>query len=184
MENIKPPKSNPKVDALRDRLNAVKRLQFALKFQPNDPDFMLTGSMVYALQGFRMEPNDIDIIINNPSDDLIRELQTLVTHFPPIRKGDSEDLVKYHESVSIYQFMYTSLTPPHTPYKIDVFTKLPSEGGNGLMNYDGITLSPLMNSVWAKQNYKRLKDLKTLHNMSKQIFNYQDPSGLLNMIKE
>ena len=137
----------------KEKLELIKKLKAIFG---ESEQIILTGSTVVELQGLTGVSNDIDLILINPTQSAKDTLVRLVNTSPAL-PGSVKNIER-----GIYQFVDGGI-------KVDVF--IDSVKYDSLLNYDGITLSPLKDLIVAKQSYHRLKDLLQLKSWAIQFYN-------------
>lgn len=150
-----------------EKLKTIKSLKTLLG---DSEQFVLTGSTVMEIQQLADKSTDIDIILENPTKAGIELLARLVKDAPA-----NAFSVKGMEK-GRYSFNYQAT-------KVDVFiAPIDAVKYDACLNFDGITLSPVLRIVKAKQSFHRLKDLMQLKYWASKFYKAEEQEAELQKI--
>ena len=141
-------------------IEKIKHLRVLL---PCD-QFVLTGSLALHYMGLCPKPNDIDIILVNPTEESKNILKRLSEENP------AETQFNYPGQKG-YIFMLDGT-------KIDVFFSEKKRVSK--VNVDGIDISNIPDIVRAKKSYGRIKDWIQMRKTSRVIFKEEEFTNFLN----
>ena len=140
-------------------IDTVKHLKALLPCE----QFVLTGSLALHYMGLSPQPNDIDVVLVNPTGESKSILKRLSEEFP------SE--TKFNYDGKGYIFMLNGV-------KVDVFFE--DKKREAHLNIEGVVISTVPKIIEAKKSYNRMKDWVQLRKISRTIFKEEEFTNFLN----
>jgi hypothetical protein len=169
------PRLNSHIQKALQFIPLIQDIRDRLGFKPRDPDFIITGSFMYAMQGLAVQVNDIDILITKYDDELKLKLKAISEMWPRPKEWGEEK-----EYGQPYRFFMPNGVES---VKVDIFLLERPDAPYGRLICEDFVISPLMASIGQKASYCRVKDFKALYAISKQIFPYHTMADVLGKIR-